>query len=167
SVLTVSGRSGVLIAFTLLGVFIAHALIAAGDADRRTIAAYPRYFDTAWKLELQILLTALFAGLFWLLLWLGAALLDLIEVRFLHRLIENAVFAYPATGVAVAAAVHLTDVRPGLIAGMRSLIHNVLSWLLPMIVIIVGIFLLSLPATGLHMLWRTAHAASMLLAVAA
>jgi len=109
----------------------------------------------------------LFAGLFWLLLWLGAGLLDLIDVRFLHRLIEDAGFAYPATGVAVAAAIHLTDVRPGIISGMRSLIHIVLSWLLPMIVLIVGIFLLSLPVTGLHLLWRTAHAASLLLAVAA
>jgi hypothetical protein len=167
SILTLAGPSWMLMDFTLLGVFIAHALIAAGDADRRYIAAYPRYFDTAWKLELQILLTTLFTGLFWLLLWLGAELLDLIDVRFLHRLIEEAGFAYPATSVAVAVAIHLTDVRPAIVSGMRSLIHIVLSWLLPMIVLIVAIFLLSLPVVGLHLLWQTNHATSLLLAVAA
>jgi len=167
SIFVAHGPSAMLVGLTLLGVFIAHAMIAAGDADRRYVAAYPRYFETAWKLELQILLAALFVGLFWLLLWLGAELLDLIEVRFLHRLIEAAAFAYPATGVALAVAIHLTDVRPSIVSGMRSLIHIVLSWLLPMVVVIVGIFLLSLPFTGLDALWRTSHAAALLLAVAA
>src|SRR5262249_29290940 len=98
---------------------------------------------------------------------LGAGLLGLIEVRFLRRLIEDNAFAYPATTVATAMAIHLADLRTPILSVVRSLVMNVLSWLLPVVVVIVGIFLVSLPFTGLHALWRTSHAAALLLAVAA
>jgi hypothetical protein len=45
----------ILIAVSVLGLFIAHSLIVAGDQERRFIASYPRYFDVAWKLEIQLL----------------------------------------------------------------------------------------------------------------
>ena len=167
SISTATGAGPVLIGFTLIGVFIAQSLITGSDSSPRWIASYPDYFAAAWKLELQILLTAMFAGLFWLLLWLGAELLQLIHVTFLHSLITDAWFAYPATTLAIATAIHLTDVRASIIAGIRSLIHIVLSWLLPLIALIVGIFLLSLPFTGLRPLWQTSHAATLLLTVAA
>jgi drug/metabolite transporter superfamily protein YnfA len=31
------------------GLFIAHSLVVSGDADRKFIASYTRYFDVAWK----------------------------------------------------------------------------------------------------------------------
>src|SRR5581483_10769441 len=37
--------------------FIAQALVAAGDSERRPIAAYRTYFDAAWKQEMQLLLS--------------------------------------------------------------------------------------------------------------
>jgi len=160
------GPSTMLIGFVVLGGFIMQAMVTAGDADRRYIATYPRYFEAAWKLALQIAMTGVFVGLFWLLLWLGAGLLDLIEIRFLRRLTQDNAFVYPATAVAIAAAIHLTDVRADILSGARLLIQSILSWLLPLVVIFVGIFLLSLPFTGLHALWRTSHAAVLLLAVA-
>ncbi len=54
--------------------FIMQSLIMAGEADRRIIAAYPRYFDVSWKLGVQFVLALLFLGALWSLLWLGAAL---------------------------------------------------------------------------------------------
>jgi Domain of unknown function (DUF4153) len=167
STIAITSPSWTLVGFALLGVFIAHSLITAGDSDRRFVASYPQYFETAWKLELQILLTVMFVGLFWLLLWLGAELLELIKIGFLRRLIGHDWFAFPATALALSTAIHLTDVRSNIISGMRSLIHIVLSWLLPMIAVITGIFLFSLPVTGLGPLWQTSHAASLLLTVAA
>jgi len=163
----VGAPSATLIAFSLIGVFIAQSLITAAEADRKSLASYPTYFDAAWKLELQIVLAVVFVGLFWLLLWLGAALLALIKIEFLRRLIGHAWFSMPVTTLALSAAIHLTDVRASIISGMRSLVHIVLSWLLPMIAVIVGIFLVSLPVTGLDPLWRTSHAGALLLTVAA
>src|SRR5689334_9852576 len=66
--------SAILVGFTAVGLFIAVALITAGDAEQRFVATYPRYFDVAWKHAVQLALAALFVGLFWVLLWLGAAL---------------------------------------------------------------------------------------------
>jgi hypothetical protein len=104
--------------------------------------------------------------LFWLTLYLGSALLELIKLDFLNRLMGHEWFSIPVTALTFAAAIHLTDVRVSIISGVRSLIHIVLSWLLPTMAIIVGIFLAGLPFTGLDPLWRTSHAGLLLLAVA-
>jgi hypothetical protein len=163
---TQSESAVVLLAFSALGVFIAQSLITAGDSDRKIIAAYPRYFDAAWKYAVQTMLAVLFTGLFWLILFLGSALLDLVKLDFLSRLIRREWFSIPVTSLTFASAIHLTDVRVSIISGVRSLIHIVLSWLLPTMAIIVGIFLAGLPFTGLDPLWRTSHAGLLLLAVA-
>src|SRR5579883_3034389 len=66
--------------------FIAQALLVAGDAERRLIASYPRYFDGAWKQGIQIALCAAFVGLFWMLLGLGAGLFQLIKIDYFREL---------------------------------------------------------------------------------
>jgi hypothetical protein len=66
--------------------FIGHALVASGDADRKLLAAYPVYFDVSWKLGVQLALTACFTGIFWAMLWLGAELFRLIKIEFLAYL---------------------------------------------------------------------------------
>ncbi len=146
--------------------FIGQSLVTAGDRDRHAIARYPLYFDVAWKLALQLLLAGMFVGLFWLILVLGAQLLKLVEITVLTRLIDRAWFSIPVTTLALSTAIHLTDVRSSMIEGTRTLILIVLSWLLPGIAIIAGVFLLALPFTGLEPLWRTSHAGFILLAVA-
>ena len=58
--------------FTIVGLFIAQSLVTAGDAERRFFASYHGYFEAAWKLGVQLGLAALFTGVFWGVLWLGA-----------------------------------------------------------------------------------------------
>jgi hypothetical protein len=152
-----------LVAFTVIGLFIAQSLIAAADAERRTIASYSAYFDAAWKLEIQLLLAAVFVGVFWGVLWLGATLFNMINLKFIQDLIEETWFAIPATALATAAAIHATDVRARLVAGIRTVAHTLLSWLLPLMVLIAVGFTLSLPFTGLTPLWATKSAAAYLL----
>ena len=72
----------------------------------------------------------------------------------------------PATSLAVAAAVHVTDVRAGLVRGARTLLLVLLSWLLPLMAIIVAGFLVGLFFTGLEPLWKTQFAAGYLLIAA-
>jgi hypothetical protein len=149
--------------FTGVFLFIAHALIAGGDADRRVIARYTTYFDIAWKLALQLLLATVFVGIFWGLLWLGAALFALVKINAFQEFIEHSWFAIPASALATAMALHLTDVRAGLVRGTRTLVLILLAWLMPMMTAIVAAFLLTLIFTGLQPLWETRHAASLLL----
>ena len=77
--------------------FIAHSLVAAGDADRRLVARYTRYFDLAWKHGVQLVLAGAFVAAFWLLLWLGAELFKLIKLEFLADLLWRRWFSIPVT----------------------------------------------------------------------
>jgi hypothetical protein len=149
------------------GLFIAHALVTGGHADRRFKARYPIHFDIAWKLAVQLALSAFFVGAFWLLLWLGAGLFKLIKLDFFERLIQHEWFAIPAITLATAGALHLTDVRPALVQGARTLLLTLLSWLLPLIALIVAGFVASLPFTGLAALWSFGHATALLLVASA
>jgi hypothetical protein len=159
--------SPLLFMFTAVGFFIAHALVAAAVRERRRIASYPAYFETAWMLAVQLAFSALFVGVVWLVLVLGAQLFMLVKLRFLEELIKKAWFAIPVSTLALACAMHLTDVRPAIVRGIRSLLLVLMSWVLPVMTLIVGGFIASLPFTGLAPLWATRHAVAVLLGAAA
>lgn len=144
--------------------FITHELVSSGDQARKVVAPYATYFDEAWKRGVQLALAIVFTCLFWAILWLGAALLGFIGFNWLKDLLRNAYFAWPVTGLAFAASVHLGDVQPKLMAGFRALVLGVLSWLLPVITVIGVVFAASLCVSGLEPLWKTKAATASLLA---
>lgn len=156
-----------LLAFLPAGFYIAHALVLAAARDGRKVATYPSYFEVAWKLIIQIMFALLFVGVLWLILWLGANLFMLIKLSFLHDLLQRPWFGVTVTTFSFATALHITDVRPGIVRGIRSLLLVLMSWLLPITTLIVGGFLLSLPFAGLEPLWATRHATSVLLGATA
>ncbi|TFW27845.1 DUF4153 domain-containing protein [Massilia horti] len=162
-----AGPSERIVFLIVAGFFIAHALVLAGARDRRRIASYASYFEIAWKLAVQLTFSSLFVGVTWLVLLLGGQLFELIQLDFLKRWIHQSWFAIPVTAFAYACAMHLTDVRPAIVRGIRSLLLVMMSWILPVMTLIVGAFLLSLPFTGLAPLWATRHAGSVLLTAVA
>jgi Domain of unknown function (DUF4153) len=149
------------------GLFIGEAMVVSGDAERRFFATYARYFDTAWKQAVQAVLAALFVGAFWAVLLLGAALFKLINLDFLDDLLKRQWFSIPATTLAVACALHVTDVQAGIVRGVRTLKLTLLSWLLPMMLVIAVGFLAALAFTGLEPLWNTRRATTLVLLAAA
>lgn len=151
----------------LVGLFVAHSLIVAAARDHRRIAAYPTYFDVAWKHGVQLALAAGFTGIFWGVLALGSALFNMIGVRLVGEIVQERWFAIPATALAFAAAVHLTDVRVGLIQGVRTVALTLLGWLLPLLAGLTLAFLLTLPFTGLKPLWDTRNASIILIGAGA
>jgi len=153
--------------FSAAFVFIGYALISAGEATHRWLAPYESYFESSWKLVLQISLSLMFAGVFYLILVLGASLFMLLRLGFLRDLLDQLWFNVLVFAMTFAAGLHITDVRPNIIRDIRTLLLTLLSWLLPLLVLIVAGFLLSLPATGLTPLWETRHATALLLGVAA
>jgi len=155
-----------LFAFAAAALFIAHHLIVPADRERRLIASFPAYFDAAWMAGVQLVLSIAFAGAFWLLLFLGAALFNVIGLSFLGDLLEQGWFSLPLTGLAFATAVQLTDVRDGLIRGVRTVALMLLSWLLLVLTVLVGAFLSALPFTGLTGLWATGSATALVLSAA-
>jgi hypothetical protein len=147
--------------------FVAHVLVVDSLIERRFLPPYARHFDTAWKLGVQIVMAKAFVLVFWGVLVLGAGLFKLVNIEFFVRLIQHSWFYYPATTLALAVAIHVTDVQPSLIRGARSLALTLLSWLLPLLVVILLGFLGSLPFISLDPLWRTHFATTLLLTSAA
>lgn len=148
---------------TAAALFTAHVLVVDGAAERRLLPSYERHFNTAWKLGLQICLAAAFVGVFWIMLKLGSELFRMLGLFGFSRLINQGWFVYPATTLALAAALHITDVQPSLIRGVRSIVLTLFSWLLPVMAAIVLAFLCCLPFTTLAPLWGTRFATSLLI----
>ncbi|MDQ8030072.1 MAG: DUF4153 domain-containing protein [Brevundimonas sp.] len=153
--------------FAAAALFIGHHLILPADLERKWIAAFPTYFDTAWKAGVQLALSVGFTVAFWILLHLGAALFRVIGLEFLKDLINESWFSIPVTTLMFAVAVHLTDVRDGLIRGVRSVALMLLSWLLLLMTVLAAGFLAALPFTGLQGLWDTGSATALVLSAAA
>ncbi len=151
--------------------FIAHHLVQPAEAAGKPVAPYADYFDLVGTNVVRLFLSLAFTGAFWLLLFLAGALFKLIGVEAIQKLIGETAFAFPATGLMFAAAVHmavqLTEARAGLVRGVRTVGLVLLAWLLPLMVVIAGGFLATLPFTGLAPLWSTKAAASLLLSAAA
>lgn len=144
--------------------YIAHALALAGAQEGRFLARYTTYFETAWKLLIQLKFSALFALALWLVLWLGSALFMLVNLHFLRDLLRESWFAVPVICIAFSWAMHITDVRPAIVRGIRTLLLVLMSWILPLAALLMTGFMCALPFTGMETLWATRHATSVLLA---
>lgn len=144
--------------------FIAHSLVLAGAQDGRRIAHYATCFESAWKLAIQLLFSAMFVAGVWLVMWLGDALFDLLKLNFLEELLRQSWFSVPLVCLAFSSAMHTTDVRPAIVRGIRGLLLVLMAWILPIAVLLIGGFLAALPFTGLQALWQTRHATAVLLA---
>ncbi len=156
-----------LILAAAVAMFIAHHLICGGDAEQRWIASYPLYFDIAWRHAIQLALSALFVGVFWIILQLGAQLFQIIGIDWVRDTIAKRWFFIPATTTMIALAIHITDANSGMVRGARTLLLTLLSWLLPLAAALAIAFLAALIATGLAPLWAAPSAASLLLSAAA
>lgn len=153
--------------FSLIVVYIVHEFVQAAHDDDRPVARYETYFDLSWRHAFQASLALGFTGALWIVLWLGAFLFNLIGVSYFESLIRSAAFAWPASALAVALGVHLTDAASGLTRGARQIGLALMSWLAILMTVILTGFLAALPFTGLDPLWDTKRATALLLNAAA
>jgi hypothetical protein len=163
----VASPSAQLVFFSAVLFFIAHTLVMAGAHEGRRIASYNGYFEAAWKLAIQLLFSTFFVGALFFVLYMGAELFMLVKLRFLRELMRESWFNVPVICTAFSCAMHVTDVRPSIVRGIRTLLLVLLSWILPVAVVLVTGFLCTLPFTGLTALWETRHATAVLLGTAA
>lgn len=126
-------------------------------------ASYPALFERAWQNGLTLALAALFTGLTWLLLWLWAALFQLLDVTFFRDLFRQDAFIALATGSLAGFGVLIGRTQHRAIQITRQVLFAICRGLLPLLSFIAVLFVLSLPLTGLEPLWKTRSAASLLL----
>lgn len=145
--------------------FVALPYLQCRQEQGRWCAPYPRLFELAWQNALSLLLTALFVGICWLVLWLWGALFKLIGIGFFRSLFSEEPFVYLATGVMVGLGILIgrTQQRPVQVA--RRILFAIFTGLLPLLCAVAVLFIVSLPFTGLQPLWNTRSAAATLMAV--
>lgn len=158
--------SRTLVIFTSVALFIAQSLVVAGDGDHAAIAAYPLYFDAAWKHAAEAVFAAMSVGLLWLLLSLAAGLFKLMGIASLSELTQARWFALPMTTLTLAGAVHVADMSADVLRSMRRRWLPLLSWLLPLTLLFAAGLLAILPFAGLTP-WSTHFTTVLLLATAA
>ena len=149
------------------GVFIVNQVLEHRERGFALYRDYDSHFEDSWMRGFQFAISLAFTLLVWGVLELGKGLFDMIHLDWFGRMIGHNWFRCPVLAVAFAASVHITDVRPALLKGMRNLGLTLLGWLLPLVVLLGWGFLVALGFTGLAPLWSTRFAASLLLSLTA
>ncbi|MFM9935564.1 MAG: DUF4153 domain-containing protein, partial [Novosphingobium sp.] len=146
-----------------IALFIVNQLLEFRETGHRFYSHYALHFEESWMRAFQFVLSLVFTLLVWGVLELGAALFDLIHIGAFGRMLEHNWFRCPVLAAAFAASVHITDVRPALLRGMRNLGLTLLAWLLPLVTVLGAAFLVALLINGVSPLWETRRAAAILL----
>ncbi|MBC3934523.1 DUF4153 domain-containing protein [Undibacterium sp. CY7W] len=155
--------SPLLFFFSAVSLYVAQALKLAYEQNQQCLGSYPVYFDLSWKLLVQLVFSLIFVGALFALLYLGSALFMLLKLDFLKHLLEKDWFSIPVAVLSFACALHLTDMRPSIVRGIRNLLLVLLSWLLPVATLVLSGFLAALLFSGTELLWQTKHATNLLL----
>lgn len=132
-------------------------------ADGHALTDYPALFRASWRDAILVIDAAVFTGIFWAVLFLGAQLFDIIGLSFFRELVQKSAFAWPATTVCFAYAVQLCRRHAVMVESIQRHALSACKWLLPLTLLIGAGFVLALPFTGLKALWATRYAAWLLL----
>lgn len=122
-------------------------------------APYPRLFEHAWGNAYALALGLLAVGLGWLVLWLAAALFDLVGIDAIERLLRERPVIYLATGLFAGLGLLLARTAERAVQVARQVKLAVFKALLPLVALVAVAFVLVLPLTGLEQLFGTRSAA--------
>lgn len=153
---------GVLIAGLIA--LLATPFLALAAEDRRPVLDYARLFDAAWTITVRTAAAWAFLAAFWAVVLMSNALLELVGIDLIEILFQTDWLRFAVSGavlgLGLAVAYELRDfVSP-------HLILRLLRLLLPILLVVVGIFLAALPLRGLSGLFGDFSTAATLMGVA-
>lgn len=128
-------------------------------------ASYPELFDRAWQNALTLALAAVFTGLTWMVLGMGAGLFAVVNIDLFQQLLVKPAVVALITGTLMGFGVLIGRTQHRAIQVIRLVLFALCRGLLPLLSLIAVLFVLSLPFTGLAPLWTTPSAASLLITV--
>lgn len=148
-----------------VALFILALFFRSSAVNRTWPTAYSPLLNYSWEFALTLAQLGLFIGVFWSLLWLGAALFAAIGLGFFETIISEPVFIYPVTWLVIGLTLVMIRNRFRLIQSVRQMGEALIKALLPLVAIIILFFFAVLPFTGLQPVWDTGRASSMLMAL--
>ncbi|MCW3835509.1 DUF4153 domain-containing protein [Sphingomonas canadensis] len=147
-----------------LAIAIAAPLFQAAHGEGAPSFPYPAVHDHAWTNVVLWVACWVFVGVVFLLMWLLAALFNLIELTFLRELLEKDWFIRALTGLAFGTGLGVLRDHDAVVRLLQRVVATVLAVLAPVLAIGLAVFLGALPFTGLSALWgATDHATPVLL----
>ncbi|GEB70671.1 hypothetical protein PC2016_2674 [Pseudoalteromonas carrageenovora] len=147
---------------TLMSVFIFTSLIAGFKGlmyiqqfSSSENVSYSRLFKLSWRNFIIFGECWLFVLIFWGILNLGAALFDILDIKFFSELLRDEWFWIPTLTLAFAFASIIFRKLLNIEDNIAFLLQTLIKFLLPVLSVISLGFLATLPFTGLNKLWET------------
>ena len=128
---------------------------------------YAALFKSAWRNLLVAALSLALVGGVAILLALWAALFAILGIDALAETFTEPWFALPAAGIVFGVGTMLFRRRDGLIDGIVGLVESLGRYLLPVVLLIVAVFLVTLPFVSVGALWDTGLGSRILIALGA
>ncbi len=131
----------------------------------RSPVRYAALFKNAWRNLLVAGLSLALVGGVAILLALWAALFVILGIDALAETFQEPWFILPAAGIVFGVGTMLFRRRDGLIDGIVGLVESLGRYLLPVVLLIVAVFLVTLPFVSVGTLWDTGHGSRILIAL--
>ncbi|MCQ4260740.1 DUF4153 domain-containing protein [Stutzerimonas stutzeri] len=145
--------------------YILTPFIQARDSAHRWRFDYSALYRNAWNNGLLLFMASVMLGVFWLLIWLWSGLFSMLGVDQFKRFFNSSGFIWVASATVIAAGLGIGQKRGQVIDALRNVLQAMCRFLLPLTVVILLLFVVFLPFTGLTPLWATRHATPILLAL--
>ncbi|KMK68096.1 DUF4153 domain-containing protein [Puniceibacterium sp. IMCC21224] len=143
---------------------IATSFAAAGLRNDTRWHAYDVLFDISWRVFIRYLAAMLFTGLFWGLLTLSDALLQLVGLRLLSLIRSVDPLPWVLTGAVFGLALAVVHEMRRMLS--PDLLLALLRLLVPVALVVIAVFLLALPMRGLSDLVGSLSAGGTLMSAA-
>ncbi len=145
--------------------FVLLPFLQLRQRHQRWMTPYPELFEQAWQNGLALVLAGMFTGLSWGVLHLWAALFKLIGIHAFADLFRSDPFEYLATGIMVGLGILIARTQERTLHAARRLVLAIFKLLLPLLSLVLVLFVLTLPFTGLEKLWTSFSAAGLLMSM--
>jgi len=131
----------------------------------RPIFPYPDLYRHSWNNFFLGGLAWFYTGVYWMLVWLFAALFQALGIHVIQRVISKPSFIFITTWIMAGVGVALAKEHAQIISTLRAISSTLCRSLTPLLVVIALSFVATLPFTGLAPLWATKWASSILLSL--
>ena len=132
--------------------------------DRSGWLDYAQLFDAAWSMTVRYTVAWGFVGIFWLVVFLGNALLNLVDVSLIDIVIRTDWMRFGLTGAVLGLGLSVVFELRGMIS--HYLVLRLLRLLLPLVLAMVIVFIGAVPVRGLTHLFGEFSAAATLMGTA-
>lgn len=154
--------SGPAAALALLMVFLMVPFVTLWFRDREGWRDYALLFEVSWSVVMRYALAWCFVGVFWILIFLSDALLDLVGISLLEYLFDVELLTAILSGAVLGLGLSVVyELRRTL---SPFLVLRLLRLLVPLVLAVVTLFILALPLRGLSELFGGVSSAATLMA---